>query len=97
MNIDDDEMKEAAAAILQIFTVLDMFGFNAGDDLRLGSFMHLFEEDGASREQVDQALNLLMRRQILVRNLSPDVRPGGHVLTEEGAALMTKTLGTSPG
>lgn len=96
MNIEDDETKDIAAAILQIFTVLRMFGFKAGDDLRLGSIMHMFEEDGASREQVDDALTYLMRKRILVPNLSPDVRPGGHVITEEGAALMTKILGANP-
>jgi hypothetical protein len=38
-----------------------------------------------------------MGRRIIERNLNPDVRPGGHVLTEEGEALMTKTLGANPG
>ncbi len=71
-----------------------MFGFKAGDDLRLGSFMHMFEEEGASKSEVNQALAYLMKREVLQPNSDPGVRPGGFVLTTEGEATVRRFLNT---
>ncbi|WP_035604764.1 hypothetical protein [Haloferula sp. BvORR071] len=92
MDLDEEKLKPVAEAILQIFKVFNMFGFKAGDDLRLGSFMHLFEEEGASKSDVDKALVSLVERKILLPNSEPGVRPGGYVLTTDGEATMRKCL-----
>ncbi|MES2921523.1 MAG: hypothetical protein V4819_08255 [Verrucomicrobiota bacterium] len=96
MDTPDEETNDIAAAILQIFTVLNMFGFKAGEDPRLGSFMQMFEEDGASSSDVDKALACLMKRGLLQPNSSPGVRAGGHVLTNDGVAAMREFLDVNP-
>ena len=81
-------MKEVAKAIVQIFSVLKMFGFKAGSDIRMGSFMQMFEEDGNSSQEVDLAIGYMLKRNWLVPNQTEGVRPGGHMLTKEGSERM---------
>ncbi len=93
MNTNQEETKEVTEAILQVFTVLQMFNFKAGCDIRLGSFMHMFEEAGASSGTVDLAIGSMFKANWLISNIAQEVRPGGHTLTAEGFARMEELLG----
>ena len=70
-----------------------MFNFRAEDDIRLGSFMHMFEEEGGSPRIVDVAIAYMLKQNWLIPNAAPGVRSGGHTLTAEGVAAMQKFLG----
>lgn len=94
MNSENKINRQTAAAINQIFTVLNMFDYQPGEDIRLESLLHLFEEDGASASEVDSALAYMIKNGLLEFNHSPYVLPGGHCLSGEGFTAMTQFLGT---
>lgn len=75
-------------ALSEIFSVFRKFRFTADTDIRLGSLGHLFEGGAATRAEVDLAMKYMFDKRWLVENERPNIRPGGHRLTEGGMSVM---------
>jgi hypothetical protein len=77
-----------ARALENVAHVLRQFHFAVNQDIRLGSFLHLFEGRGATREDVDRAIALMLEQRWLIPNRGSGVPPGGHCLTPGGLAMI---------